>query len=55
MASHKAALKATKAFIDSKKYEDAVKEAQKVTDVEPHHYIGNVYLGLAFEKLNKNE
>ena len=53
MASSKAALKAAKAALDSHKYDDAIKEAGKVLEVDPANYHGNVFLGLALDKQGK--
>ena len=38
MSSNKMALKAAKAALDSHKYDDAAKEANKVLESEPRHY-----------------
>ena len=55
MSSAKSALKAAKAAIDARKFQDAAVEANKVLSVDPTSYHANVFLGLALDKQNQNE
>jgi hypothetical protein len=40
MSSTKAALKAAKAAIDTKKYADTIKHSKEVLDKDPQNYLG---------------
>ncbi|KAJ5115018.1 hypothetical protein NUU61_000777 [Penicillium alfredii] len=53
--SSKAALKAVRAALDAKDFEDAAEKAKTLTKQEPQNYHAHVFLGLANEKLNKND
>ncbi|RHZ51919.1 SKI complex subunit tetratricopeptide repeat protein SKI3 [Aspergillus thermomutatus] len=53
--STKSALKAVRIALDSRDFEDAAEKAKAVVKQEPQNYHANVFLGLALDKLNKNE
>lgn len=55
MSTTKAALKAAKAALDAKKYQDAIDQAKTVLKTDPNNYHANVFLGRALEKLDQNE
>ncbi|CAG7918435.1 unnamed protein product [Penicillium olsonii] len=53
--SSKAALKAVRAALESKDYQDAAEKARTLAKQDPQNYHALVFLGLACEKLNKND
>jgi cytochrome c-type biogenesis protein CcmH/NrfG len=53
MSSTKAALKAAKAALDAKKYDEAIGHAQTALSSDPKNYFANLFLGRAFDKLGK--
>jgi tetratricopeptide (TPR) repeat protein len=53
--STKSALKSVRIALDSRDFEDAAEKARAVVKHEPQNYHANVFLGLALDKLNKNE
>ncbi|KAI9791465.1 MAG: Superkiller protein 3 [Peltula sp. TS41687] len=53
MSNVKAALKAAKSAIDGQRYQEAVTQAEKVLSLDPQSYHANVFLGLAFDKLER--
>ncbi|KAJ5594172.1 uncharacterized protein N7459_000380 [Penicillium hispanicum] len=53
--SSKAALKAVRTAIDSKDFEAAADKAKTLVNQDPENYHANVFLGLANDKLNKND
>ncbi|KXG46022.1 Tetratricopeptide-like helical [Penicillium griseofulvum] len=52
--SSKAALKAVRAALESKDFQAAVEKAKELVKKEPQNYHANVFLGLASDRLNKN-
>ncbi|KAJ5820130.1 antiviral protein (Ski3) [Penicillium riverlandense] len=54
MAS-KAALKAVRTALDAKDFESAADKAKALVKQEPTNYHANVFLGLAYDKLNRND
>ncbi|KAJ5816464.1 Tetratricopeptide-like helical [Penicillium robsamsonii] len=52
--SSKAALKAVRAALESKDYQAAAEKAKELVKNEPKNYHANVFLGLANDRLNKN-
>ncbi|KAI3154045.1 hypothetical protein CBS147325_1137 [Penicillium roqueforti] len=52
--SSKAALKAVRAALESKDYQTAAEKAKELIKSEPNNYHANVFLGLASDRLNKN-
>ena len=55
MSAVKTAIRAAKAAIDARKYQEAQNEAKKVLSADPKSYHANVFLGLALDKQNENE
>ena len=55
MSATKAALKTVKAAIDHHNYEEAIEKANLVITADPTNYNANVFLGLAYEKLDQDE
>lgn len=55
MATVRASLKAAKAAIDDRRYEDALTQVEQVLSLEPHNYHANVFRGLALDKLNQTD
>ncbi|RIA96123.1 hypothetical protein C1645_815807 [Glomus cerebriforme] len=53
MAFIKSALKNAREAINTKKFEDAIKECEKVIQYEPDNYNAHVFLGVANSKLNR--
>ncbi|KAJ9360584.1 hypothetical protein C8Q69DRAFT_410888 [Paecilomyces variotii] len=53
--SGKAALKAVRTALDSKDFELAAQKASELVQQEPQNYHAHVFLGLAYDKLNKND
>ncbi|EAW09473.1 SKI complex subunit tetratricopeptide repeat protein SKI3 [Aspergillus clavatus NRRL 1] len=53
--STKSALKAVRIALDARDFEDAAEKAKAVVKQEPQNYHANVFLGLALDKLNKND
>ncbi|KAJ6157771.1 hypothetical protein N7470_005363 [Penicillium chermesinum] len=53
--SSKAALKAIRTALDAKDYATAIQKSQDLVSQDPTNYHGNVFLGLANDKLNKND
>lgn len=51
--STKAALKAAKAAIDSKSWEEAVEQANTVLEKDPNNYFAKLFLGRANDGLSK--
>ncbi|KAJ5270965.1 hypothetical protein N7505_006723 [Penicillium chrysogenum] len=52
--SGKAALKAVRAALESKDFQVAAEKAKELVKNEPNNYHANVFLGLASDRLNKN-
>ncbi|CAI7577441.1 unnamed protein product [Penicillium glandicola] len=52
--SSKAALKAVRAALESKDYQVAAEKAKELVKNDPNNYHANVFLGLANDRLNKN-
>ncbi|KAJ5510428.1 Tetratricopeptide-like helical [Penicillium expansum] len=52
--SSKAALKAVRAALESKDYQAAAEKAKELVKNEPTNYHANVFLGLANDRLNRN-
>ncbi|KAL8673541.1 MAG: hypothetical protein Q9168_002030 [Polycauliona sp. 1 TL-2023] len=55
MSALKSALRAAKGALDALQYDNAVENANKALKEDPRNYHANVFLGLAFEKQNRNE
>ncbi|KAI4263989.1 MAG: hypothetical protein L6R42_000897 [Xanthoria sp. 1 TBL-2021] len=55
MSTVKSALRAAKGALDAHQYESAIENANKALKEDPKNYHANVFLGLAFEKQNRNE
>ncbi|KAJ5336604.1 Tetratricopeptide-like helical [Penicillium brevicompactum] len=53
--SSKAALKAVRAALESKDYQGAAEKAQALVNQDPQNYHAHVFLGLANDKLNRND
>ena len=55
MSTAKSSLRAAKAALDAKKYNEAANAARKVIEEDPSSYHGHVFLGLALEKQSESE
>ncbi|KAL6721232.1 Superkiller protein 3 [Lecanora helva] len=55
MSGTKTALKAAKSALDDHKYEEAIRQAELVLASDSNSYNAHVFLGLAYDKQNRNE
>ncbi|KAF2198576.1 hypothetical protein GQ43DRAFT_400623 [Delitschia confertaspora ATCC 74209] len=51
--STKAGLKAAKAAIDAKKWDEAIEQANRVLETDPKNYFAKLFLGRALDKIGK--
>lgn len=53
--STKASLKAAKAAIDAKKWDEAISQATRVLETDPKNYFAKLFLGRALDRIGKKE